>query len=105
MDKIIRLVDPEQVGSYPVIDEDFREYITVVRKKYSEDLMAYFVRSKTGTLLVVNAILSAQDQAIVISFVNRKIKECGVAETGVVKKGLKYFCGGSCCNNRFSDVI
>ena len=38
MDKIIRLVDQEQVGSYPVIDENFREFITVVRKTYSEDL-------------------------------------------------------------------
>ena len=105
MDKMIRLVDPELIGSYPVINENFREKITVVRKDYSEDLMAFYIRSKAGVLLLVNATLTTQDQAIVISFAKRKIYECGTAETGVIKKGLKYFCGGTGCENCYCDVI
>lgn len=105
MDKIIRLVDPEQIGIYPVIDENFREKITVIRKEYSEDLMAFFIRSKAGVLLIVNAALSTQDQATVISFIKRKISECSIAEVGVLKKNFKYFCGGTCCTNRYSNVI
>ena len=105
MDKIIRIVDPDKVGSYPVIDENFREHITVIREKYSEDLMAYFIRSKAGVLLLVNESLSAQDQAIVISFVKRKISECGLTETGVLKKNFEYFCGGTCCNDRYRYVV
>ena len=105
MDKIIRLVDPEQVGAYPVIDENFREFITVVRKTYSEDLMAFFLRSKAGVLLLVNETLTTQDQAIVISFVKRKIYECGTVETGVIKKGLKFYCGGTGCEECYCNVI
>ena len=105
MDKIIRLVDPEQVGTYPVIDENFREKITVVRKSYSEDLMAFFIRSKAGVLLLVNETLTTQDQAIVISFVKRKISECSLAEVGVLKKDFEYFCGGTCCNDRYRYVV
>jgi hypothetical protein len=105
MEKIIRLVDPELVGPYPVIDEYFREKITVVRKTYSEDLMAFFLRSKAGVLLLVNETLTTQDQAIVISFAKRKIYECGTVEIGVIKKGLKYFCGGTGCKECYCDVI
>ena len=105
MNKIIRLVDPEQVGGYPKIDEHFHESITVIRERYSSELMAYFIRSKAGVLLFINESLTAQDQATAISIIKRKINNCGVVEVGVLKKGFEYFCGGSCCNNRYSSVV
>ena len=105
MEQIIRLVDPDQVGGYPKIDENFQESITVIRENYSSELMAFFIRSKAGVLLFVNDSLTTQDQAIAISTIKREIEKCRTTETGLLKKGFEYFCGGTCCNNRYRSVV
>lgn len=85
--------------------ENMQDYIIVIRKEYSVELMAYFVRSKIGILLFVNEIYTARTQAKVISIVKSKIEECSTAEVGVLKSGYKYYCGGTCCENSYSSVI
>ena len=101
MGRIVKLVTPENVGPHPKDGKVEREIIVVIRTNYSEELMAYFIRSKIGILLFVNEKLDAQTLAMVISLLERKINECGTTEVGVLKKGLQYFCGGTCCKNRF----
>ena len=103
-DRIIRLVTPDDLG-VPNPKEKVYDSVTVIREEYSDDLMAYFIRSKTGALLFVNATYSVQDQAKAISVIVREIEKCGTVEAGVLKKNFEYVCGGSCCNRYNSRVI
>lgn len=104
MEKIIRLVALDKVGAFPARDE-FHNNITVIRANYSKELMAYFVRSKAGVLLIVNASLTAQEQAKAISIMKASIEKCGIAETGVLNKDFEFFCGGTCCNEKERNVM
>lgn len=103
-DRIIRLVTPDDIG-VPDPKEKVYDSVIVIRDEYSDELMAYFVRSKTGVLLFVNVLYSTQDQAKAISVIAREIDKCGTVEAGVLKKDFKYFCGGSCCSNRYNPAI
>lgn len=105
MKQIIRLVDPDQVGAYPKIDEHFKETITVIREAYSSELMAYFIRSKAGVLLFVNDSLTTQDQAAAISIIKKEISKCSIIEAGVLKKNFEFFCNESHCENCYCSSI
>lgn len=100
MERIIRLIALDKLGAFPDTDEKFYDDITVIRANYSKELVAYFARSKAGVLLVVNALLTAQEQAKAISIMKASIEKCGIAETGVLNKDFEFFCGGSCCNEK-----
>jgi hypothetical protein len=97
---IIRLFTADNLGR-PAQPDKFYDFINVIREKYSDELIAYFIRSKAGTLLFVNETLSLQEQAKAISFVKDEIEKCGIAETGILKKNFEYHCGGSCCKECF----
>lgn len=103
-DRIIRLVTPNDLG-VPDPKEKVYDSVTVIREEYTDELMAYFIRSKAGALLFVNASYSTQDQAKAISVIVREIEKCGTVEAGVLKKGFEYVCGGSCCNDRCSSSV
>lgn len=104
-DRIIRLCTPDNLG-VPDSLERIYDSVNVIRQEYTDDLMAYFVRSRAGTLLFVNATYSLQDQAKAISSVIREIEKCGIVEAGVLKKNFEYICGGTCCNeNQNSRAI
>ncbi len=104
IDRMIRLVTPENVG-FPRYRNSAIDFINVIREDYSEELMAYFIRSASGTLLVVNERLPIEDQAKAISFVKQQIEKCGVTETGVLKKNFEYFCGGPCCRDKYNSSV
>lgn len=103
-ERIIRLVTPDDMG-VPDPKEKVYDSVIVIREEYSDELMAYFVRSKTGVLLFVNVSYSTQDQAKAISVITREIDKCGTVEAGVLKKNFEYVCGGSCCNDCYSSAI
>ena len=103
MDKIIRLFTPETMGA-PLPHEKPYDNINVIRSNYSDDLMAFFIRAKSGVLLIVNQNLPIRDQAKAISFIKKEIERCGITTTGVLKKNFEYHCGGSCCD-RYRSVI
>lgn len=103
-DRIIRFVTPDDLG-VPDPLEKIYDTINVIREEYSEDLMAYFVRTRAGALLFVNSIYPVKIQAKAISIIVREIKKCGIVEAGVLKKNFEYICGGSCCNRYNSRVI
>lgn len=105
MERIIKLVALDRIGPFPDTSEKFYDDITVIRADYSKELMAYFVRSKAGVLLIVNASLTAQEQAKAISIIKTSIEKCGIAETGVLNKDFKFFCGGTCCNGKERNVM
>lgn len=99
MDSIIKLTNVEELYSCSQHQADNMDnYIVVIRKSYSRNLMAYFIRSKRGTLLVVNSNLPTHIQAKAISIIKENINKCGIAEAGVLKGDYDYYCGGSCCN-------
>jgi len=102
--KIIRLVTADNFGKANPLEKVY-DSINVIREEYTEELMAYFVRSKAGTLLIVNSIYSIQDQAKAISMIKNEIRKCGIAETGVLTKGFQYRCGGKCCKNTENNVV
>lgn len=95
--RIIRLVTADNFGKPNPVEKVY-DSINVIREEYTEELMAYFIRSKTGALLIVNSTYSIQDQAKAISTIKNEIKKCGIVETGVLLKGFEYRCGGKCCN-------
>ena len=101
-DRMIRLVTSDNVTS-PVHNRI--DVINVIREDYSEELMAFFLRSAAGTILFVNAKLPIEIQAKAISFVKREINKCGITETGVLKKNFEYFCGGTCCRDKYSSSV
>lgn len=103
-DRIIRLVTADNFGK-PHPFEKVYDTINVIREEYTEELMAYFVRSRIGTLLIVNSIYSIQDQAKAISMIKKEIKKCGIVESGVLLKNFEYRCGGKCCNHANTVVI
>lgn len=103
-DKIIRLVTPDNLGQ-PDPNERYYDSINVIRKEYTEELMAYFIRSKGGTLLIVNSTYPVKVQAKAISMIKNEIKKCGIVETGVLAKGFEYRCGGKCCNDTSNTVV
>ena len=104
INRIIRLVTPDSLGApYPV--DTVRDTLTVIREEYSEELMAYFVRSRIGILLVVNSLYAIQDQAKAISIIKNEISKCSTSEAGVLAKGFKYKCGGKCCNKEKDTII
>ena len=105
MERMIKLVALDKLGAFPDTSEKFHDDITVIRANYSKELMAYFVRSKAGVLLIVNAIYTAQEQAKAISIMKANIKKCGIAETGVLNKNYEFFCGGTCCNEMKLNVM
>ncbi|MGN0695069.1 MAG: hypothetical protein ACI4LK_09215 [Lentihominibacter sp.] len=106
MDKIVKLTNDEALyDCTPHQQDNMHDYIVVIREKYSDELMAYYVRSKIGILLYVNEMLTAKSQARAISIIKNKIRECGTAEVGVLKRGYKYYCGGTCCDDSYSSVI
>lgn len=102
--RIIRLVTPDGLGVMNP-NENIYDSVTIIREEYSDDLMAYFIKSKVGALLFVNATYSVKDQAKAISVIVREIEKCGTVEAGVLKKNFKYVCGGSCCNDRYSSRV
>lgn len=104
IDRMIRLVASDNLG-VPRCRDCAIDYINVIREDYSEELMAYFIRSVSGTLLVVNAKLPIEVQAKAISFVKHQIEKCGVADTGVLKKNFEYFCGGPCCRDKYNSSV
>lgn len=96
---IIKLTNVEELYSCAQHQvENMDDYIIVIRKSYSHNLMAYFIRSKRGTLLIVNSNLPAHTQAKAISIIKENINKCRIAEVGVLKGDYDYHCGGSCCN-------
>lgn len=97
MDKIIRLFTPETMGA-PFLHENAYDNINVIRSDYSEELMAFFIRAKTGVLLIVNQNLTPQVQAKAISFMKNEIKKCGTATAGVLKKDFEYYGSSECCD-------
>ena len=101
---MIRLTTAESLG-VPNPLERVYDTINVIRADYSEELMAYFLRSAAGTILFVNAKLPIEIQAKAISFVKREINKCGITETGVLKKNFEYFCGGPCCRDKYSSSV
>lgn len=103
-DRIIRLVTADNFGKANPLEKVY-DSINVIRKEYTEELMAYFIRSKAGTLLIVNSTYSIQDQAKAISMIKNEIKKCGIVETGVLLKSFEYRCGGKCCNQSENNVI
>jgi hypothetical protein len=101
-DRMIRLVTSDNITTQT---HNRLDIINVIREDYSDELMAFFVRSATGTLLFVNARLPIEVQARAISFVRREINKCGITETGVLKKNFEYFCGGTCCRDERNSSI
>lgn len=104
IDRMIRLITADNLG----ISSSFEmacDTINVIREEYSEELMAYFIRSAAGTLLIINAKLPANTQAKAISFIKREIEKCGITEAGVLKKNFEYFCGGTCCRDKSNSSV
>jgi len=103
MDKIIRLFTPDTMGA-PLPHERAYDNINVIRSDYSDDMMAFFIRAKSGVLLIVNQKLTPKDQAKAISFIKKEIERCGITTTGILKKNFEYHCGGTCCE-RYRSVV
>ena len=103
IDRMIRLVTSENFIAPNTFG--WMDTINVIRDEYSEELMAYFIRSAAGTLLIVNSRLPIEAQAKAISFIRQKIDECGITETGVLKKNFEYFCGGTCCRDKRNSSV
>lgn len=81
------------------------EPIVIQRTSYSDSLLGCFFRSKQGLLIFVNENISKPDQNKVIEIIKEKTDECKTADLGIVKKGFKYRCGGSCCKYKGDDSI
>lgn len=101
-DRMIRLVTSDNITAQT---HNRLDVINVIREDYSEELMAFFLRSAAGTILFVNARLPIEIQAKAISFVKREINKCGITETGVLKKNFEYFCGGTCCRDKRNSSV
>lgn len=104
IDRMIRLVTAENIA-FPGPRNNVIDTINVIREEYSEELMAYFIRSATGNLLVVNSQLPTEVQAKAISFIKQKINEHGTTEAGVLKKNFEYFCAGPECRGNCSSSV
>ena len=103
-DRIIKLVTPDDLG-VSASEEKVYDFVTIIREEYTDELMAYFLRSKTGALLFVNSAYSAKVQAKAISMIVREIEKCRTVEAGVLKKGFKYVCGGSRCEYCYKSGV
>lgn len=75
------------------------ETVNVFREAYSPELMGYFLRSKNGSVLIVNSSLPNIDQIETMYILTEKMNECKISESGILARGKRYFCGGSCCNS------
>lgn len=76
------------------------DIINVFAGGYSDNLKAYFLRSKTGTALFVNENLTPADKARAIKIVKDNINKCGISEMGLINGDWVYKCGGTCCKNK-----
>ena len=97
MNNILKINHVGDLTPAPLQMERSMDFINVFRFPYSDQLMAFFIRSKLGTVLIVNENLTPTVQAKAISIIQNKIRECGICETGILKDGFVYECGGSCC--------
>lgn len=76
------------------------DIINVFAGGYSDNLKAYFIRSKAGTALFVNENLTPADKARAIKIVKDNINKCGISELGLINGDWVYKCGGTCCKNK-----
>lgn len=104
MNKIVRFFTMEEI-SLADPNEEVYDSLNVIRSTFSKELLAFFIRSKAGTLLYVNDILNPEEQGKVIKFISKEIDKCGIAEAGVLKVNFEYYCGGTCCDNRYRPAI
>lgn len=104
MNRIVRFFTKEELCLADP-NENVYDSINVMRATFSEELLAFFIRSKAGTLLYVNDILDPEEQAKVIKYIEKEIDKCGIAEAGVLRVNFEYYCGGTCCDNRFRPAI
>lgn len=98
-DKILRLMPKEKPTRIELLDIETKSdlFIDIVREEYTEDLKGYFLRSKSGTVLIINNTLSPADQAQVIKVLQKGLTRCSASEMGLVGKDMNFRCGGFCC--------
>lgn len=94
---IIKLDHIDDLTDAPGQQNNPTDYINVYRMPYSDDVIAYFLRSRNGTALIINDKLTRDEQARSISIVGKNIKKCGITNMGLIRKDWKYVCGGPCC--------
>lgn len=102
---IIKLNHIDNLTDAPGQIDNRTDYINVYRLTYSDDLIAYFMRSRNGTALMINDTLTSDDQARAISMVKKNIKKCGVTNMGLIRGNWQYVCGGPCCANEKNRKI
>lgn len=61
--------------------------INVFKSNYSEELYAYFIKSKESVVLFVNENLSPKDQALCVSIIEEHYTNDNM---GLIKKGFIY---------------
>lgn len=99
-EKILRLQPIERQTRIKLLDFEINNddlFINIFREEYSKELRGYFMRSKSGTAIVVNSSLSSVLQAQVIKEIVKGLKRCPSSELGLVKENMKFICGGHCC--------
>lgn len=99
-EKILRLLPNERQKRIELFDFEIHNddlFFDIFRKDYSEDINGYFLRSKSGTAVIVNENLPPIKQANVIKTIINGIKKCPSSEFGFVGSDMKFTCGGHCC--------
>lgn len=79
------------------------DIINVFKGTYSDDLIAYFVRSQIGLALFVNDKLTPTKKARAIKIIKDEVERCGISEMGLINGNWIYKCGGTCCQNNAND--
>lgn len=97
---IVKLSPIDKFVYSPGQEKNRIDYINVYRAPYSSDLIAYFVRTRAGTSLMINNTLTFEEQARAINLVERNIKKCGIANMGLIRGDWQYICGGPCCEKK-----
>lgn len=73
--------------------------INVFKEPYSPELMGYYLRSKNGSVIIVNSNMPNIDQIETLYILTEKMNDCKISEVGILSKGKRYHCGGSCCDS------
>ena len=99
-DKILRLLPTERQERIKLLDFEINNdelFVDIFRNDYSADVSGYFLRSKTGSAVILNKNLPPIQQANVIKIILNGIKQCPSSEFGFVGSDMKFTCGGHCC--------
>ena len=78
-DKILRLQPDERQERIKLLDFEISNdelFVDIYRNDYSADISGYFLRSKTGSAVIINRNLPPTKQANTIKTIINGIKQC-----------------------------